>query len=200
MAFLCCRLRCHGNDPSLDDPIPQEYALFLCPTGPLLDRLQEFWRDSKRQCAKNRAHEVFPHVTLCDFFTVSWPQCLERPWPWPRWPHSGDSDAGTRWLCSSGMVLKAVSAVPACGPPAVHASGPRAFILALFQFSSSPQAEGGAAPTLPRLSICKSSGTLVSCVGVGCTFPRLSPREGRCFPRPQAPRDRLGAQVRVRAS
>nr|XP_042121773.1 ubiquitin-associated and SH3 domain-containing protein A isoform X1 [Peromyscus maniculatus bairdii] len=59
----------HCSDPSLDDPIPQEYALFLCPTGPLLEKLQEFWRESKRQCAKNRAHEVFPHVTLCDFFT-----------------------------------------------------------------------------------------------------------------------------------
>ncbi|KAL2805462.1 ubiquitin-associated and SH3 domain-containing protein A isoform 2 [Daubentonia madagascariensis] len=62
-------LHCHRNDPSLDDPIPQEYALFLCPTGALLEKLQEFWRESKRQCAKNRAHEVFPHVTLCDFFT-----------------------------------------------------------------------------------------------------------------------------------
>ncbi|XP_061048819.1 ubiquitin-associated and SH3 domain-containing protein A isoform X1 [Eubalaena glacialis] len=62
-------LQCHCNDPSLDDPIPQEYALFLCPTGPLLDKLQEFWRESRRQCAKNRAHEVFPHITLCDFFT-----------------------------------------------------------------------------------------------------------------------------------
>ncbi|XP_031204013.1 ubiquitin-associated and SH3 domain-containing protein A isoform X2 [Mastomys coucha] len=59
----------HCSDPSLDDPIPQEYALFLCPTGPLLEKLQEFWRESRRQCAKNRAHEVFPHVTLCDFFT-----------------------------------------------------------------------------------------------------------------------------------
>ncbi|XP_075856100.1 ubiquitin-associated and SH3 domain-containing protein A isoform X2 [Microcebus murinus] len=62
-------LHCHRDDPSLDDPIPQEYALFLCPTGALLERLQEFWRESRRQCAKNRAHEVFPHVTLCDFFT-----------------------------------------------------------------------------------------------------------------------------------
>ncbi|KAM6162547.1 ubiquitin-associated and SH3 domain-containing protein A isoform 2-T2 [Erethizon dorsatum] len=62
-------LHCHCNDPSLDDPIPQEYGLFLCPMGPLLERLQEFWRESKRQCSKNRAHEVFPHVTLCDFFT-----------------------------------------------------------------------------------------------------------------------------------
>ncbi|XP_070322913.1 ubiquitin-associated and SH3 domain-containing protein A isoform X2 [Odocoileus virginianus] len=62
-------LHCHCNDPSLDDPIPQEYALFLCPTGPLLDKLQDFWRESRRQCAKNRAHEVFPHITLCDFFT-----------------------------------------------------------------------------------------------------------------------------------
>ncbi|NXM32228.1 UBS3A protein, partial [Oxyruncus cristatus] len=62
-------LHSHCNDPSLDDPIPQEYALYLCPTGRLLHRLQEFWKESKRQCGKNRAHEVFPHVTLCDFFT-----------------------------------------------------------------------------------------------------------------------------------
>uniref|UniRef100_A0A5F8H897 Ubiquitin associated and SH3 domain containing A n=1 Tax=Monodelphis domestica TaxID=13616 RepID=A0A5F8H897_MONDO len=64
-------LHFHYNDPSLDDPIPQEYALYLCPTGPLLEKLQDFWRESKRQCGKNRAHETFPHVTLCDFFTVS---------------------------------------------------------------------------------------------------------------------------------
>ncbi|CAK6442046.1 unnamed protein product [Pipistrellus nathusii] len=62
-------LRCHCDDPSLDDPIPQEYALFLCPTGSLLEKLQEFWRESRRQCTRNRAHEVFPHITLCDFFT-----------------------------------------------------------------------------------------------------------------------------------
>uniref|UniRef100_A0A803V1W4 Ubiquitin associated and SH3 domain containing A n=1 Tax=Ficedula albicollis TaxID=59894 RepID=A0A803V1W4_FICAL len=61
-------LHSHCNDPSLDDPIPQEYALYLCPTGRLHSRLQEFWRESKRQCGKNRAHELFPHVTLCDFF------------------------------------------------------------------------------------------------------------------------------------
>ncbi|XP_020041436.2 ubiquitin-associated and SH3 domain-containing protein A isoform X1 [Castor canadensis] len=65
----CEWLHAHCHDPSLDDPIPQEYALFLCPTGSLLEKLQEFWRESRRQCAKNRAHEVFPHVTLCDFFT-----------------------------------------------------------------------------------------------------------------------------------
>ncbi|XP_055975616.1 ubiquitin-associated and SH3 domain-containing protein A [Sorex fumeus] len=62
-------LHSHSDDPSLDDPIPQEYALFLCPTGALLEELQAFWRDSQRQCARNRAHEVFPHITLCDFFT-----------------------------------------------------------------------------------------------------------------------------------
>jgi hypothetical protein len=71
VVVLCHRLHAHCHDPSLDDPIPQEYALFLCPTGSLLEKLQEFWRESRRQCAKNRAHEVFPHVTLCDFFTVS---------------------------------------------------------------------------------------------------------------------------------
>ncbi|KAF2975404.1 hypothetical protein EK904_001970 [Melospiza melodia maxima] len=68
-------LHSHCNDPSLDDPIPQEYALYLCPRGRLHSRLQDFWRESKRQCGKNRAHEVFPHVTLCDFFTVRQGQC-----------------------------------------------------------------------------------------------------------------------------
>ncbi|KFR08482.1 Ubiquitin-associated and SH3 domain-containing protein A [Opisthocomus hoazin] len=62
-------LHSHCNDPSLDDPIPQEYALYLCPTGRLHNHLQEFWKESKRQCGKNRAHEIFPHITLCDFFT-----------------------------------------------------------------------------------------------------------------------------------
>ncbi|NP_001308486.2 ubiquitin-associated and SH3 domain-containing protein A [Gallus gallus] len=62
-------LHSHCNDPSLDDPIPQEYALYLCPTGHLYNCLQEFWKESKRQCGKNRAHEIFPHITLCDFFT-----------------------------------------------------------------------------------------------------------------------------------
>ncbi|NWZ15997.1 UBS3A protein, partial [Agelaius phoeniceus] len=62
-------LHSHCNDPSLDDPIPQEYALYLCPRGRLHSCLQDFWRESKRQCGKNRAHEVFPHITLCDFFT-----------------------------------------------------------------------------------------------------------------------------------
>uniref|UniRef100_A0A8C9FMH3 SH3 domain-containing protein n=1 Tax=Pavo cristatus TaxID=9049 RepID=A0A8C9FMH3_PAVCR len=57
-------LHSHCNDPSLDDPIPQEYALYLCPTGHLYNCLQEFWKESKRQCGKNRAHEIFPHITL----------------------------------------------------------------------------------------------------------------------------------------
>uniref|UniRef100_A0A8C8SHP5 Ubiquitin-associated and SH3 domain-containing protein A n=1 Tax=Pelusios castaneus TaxID=367368 RepID=A0A8C8SHP5_9SAUR len=62
-------LHSHCNDPSLDDPIPQEYALYLCPSGPLYEKLQEFWKESKHQCARNKAHEIFPHITLCDFFT-----------------------------------------------------------------------------------------------------------------------------------
>ncbi|XP_009677805.1 ubiquitin-associated and SH3 domain-containing protein A [Struthio camelus] len=62
-------LHSHCNDPSLDDPIPQEYALYLCPTGRLNNCLQQFWKESKHQCGKNRAHEIFPHITICDFFT-----------------------------------------------------------------------------------------------------------------------------------
>ncbi|XP_067401430.1 ubiquitin-associated and SH3 domain-containing protein A isoform X1 [Emydura macquarii macquarii] len=62
-------LHSHCNDPSLDDPIPQEYTLYLCPSGPLYNKLQDFWKESKHQCARNKAHEIFPHITLCDFFT-----------------------------------------------------------------------------------------------------------------------------------
>ncbi|XP_061485445.1 ubiquitin-associated and SH3 domain-containing protein A [Rhineura floridana] len=62
-------LHSHCNDPCLEDPIPQEYALYLCPTGPLSDVLMEFWRESKQQCGKNKAHEGFPHITLSEFFT-----------------------------------------------------------------------------------------------------------------------------------
>ncbi|KAI6079482.1 Ubiquitin associated and SH3 domain-containing protein A [Aix galericulata] len=49
------KLHSHCNDPSLDDPIPQEYALYLCPTGCFYNRLQEFWKESKRQQATRAA-------------------------------------------------------------------------------------------------------------------------------------------------
>ncbi|CAN2387818.1 A [Pristimantis euphronides] len=59
----------HRHDPSLDDPIPQEYILYLVPTGPLGTSLQEFQAESLGLCGKNRAHGRFPHITLSDFFT-----------------------------------------------------------------------------------------------------------------------------------
>ncbi|XP_067849499.1 ubiquitin-associated and SH3 domain-containing protein A-like isoform X2 [Heptranchias perlo] len=59
----------HRNDPTRDDLIPQEYVLYLCPSGPLWDKLMAFWTESQKCCGRNRAHEVFPHVTLCGFFT-----------------------------------------------------------------------------------------------------------------------------------
>uniref|UniRef100_UPI00398E7460 ubiquitin-associated and SH3 domain-containing protein A-like n=1 Tax=Pristiophorus japonicus TaxID=55135 RepID=UPI00398E7460 len=59
----------HQNDPTLDDLIPQEYVLYLCPSGALWDKLLAFWTESQQRCGRNRAHDVFPHVTLCQFFT-----------------------------------------------------------------------------------------------------------------------------------
>ncbi|XP_067897428.1 ubiquitin-associated and SH3 domain-containing protein A-like isoform X2 [Heterodontus francisci] len=59
----------HRNDPTLEDLIPQEYVLYLCPSGPLWDKLMAFWTKSQQHCGRNPAHEVFPHVTLCHFFT-----------------------------------------------------------------------------------------------------------------------------------
>ncbi|XP_019402447.1 PREDICTED: ubiquitin-associated and SH3 domain-containing protein B [Crocodylus porosus] len=58
----------HVGDPFLDDPLPREYVLYLRPTGPLSQKLSEFWQQSKQICGKNKAHNIFPHITLCQFF------------------------------------------------------------------------------------------------------------------------------------
>ncbi|KAG8430563.1 hypothetical protein GDO86_020380, partial [Hymenochirus boettgeri] len=63
------RLKCHHQDPTLDDPIPQEYILYLVPSGPFRKALDTFWDESLRLCGRNKAHSSFPHITLCDFFT-----------------------------------------------------------------------------------------------------------------------------------
>ncbi|OWK52144.1 Ubiquitin-associated and SH3 domain-containing protein B [Lonchura striata] len=58
----------HVGDPFLDDSLPREYVLYLRPTGPLAQKLSEFWQQSKQICGKNKAHNIFPHITLCQFF------------------------------------------------------------------------------------------------------------------------------------
>ena len=62
------RLFSHVGDPFLDDTLPREYVLYLRPTGPLAQKLSEFWQQSKQICGKNKAHNIFPHITLCQFF------------------------------------------------------------------------------------------------------------------------------------
>lgn len=68
--FLPARLFSHVGDPFLDDSLPREYVLYLRPTGPLAQKLSEFWQQSKQICGKNKAHNIFPHITLCQFFMV----------------------------------------------------------------------------------------------------------------------------------
>ncbi|PWA22920.1 hypothetical protein CCH79_00001989 [Gambusia affinis] len=58
----------HLDDPFLDDPLPREYVLYLRPSGPLLQQLTHFWKQSRLTCGKNKAHNIFPHITLCQFF------------------------------------------------------------------------------------------------------------------------------------
>uniref|UniRef100_A0A7N6BL75 SH3 domain-containing protein n=1 Tax=Anabas testudineus TaxID=64144 RepID=A0A7N6BL75_ANATE len=62
------RLFSHVDDPFLDDPLPREYVLYLRPSGPLLQQLSHFWQQSRFSCGKNKAHNIFPHITLCQFF------------------------------------------------------------------------------------------------------------------------------------
>ncbi|KAJ3590524.1 hypothetical protein NHX12_008474 [Muraenolepis orangiensis] len=64
----CDWLFSHVDDPSLDDPLPREYVLYLRPSGPLQNQLSHFWQQSRVSCGKNKAHNIFPHITLCQFF------------------------------------------------------------------------------------------------------------------------------------
>jgi len=58
------------NDPTLDDKIPRDYILYLCPVGQLQQEFLDFWQKSYQECGWNRAHNYFPHITLCSFFQV----------------------------------------------------------------------------------------------------------------------------------
>lgn len=71
VSLISHRLFSHVGDPFLDDPLPREYVLYLRPTGPLAQKLSDFWQQSKQICGKNKAHNIFPHITLCQFFMVS---------------------------------------------------------------------------------------------------------------------------------
>uniref|UniRef100_A0A669DGC9 Ubiquitin associated and SH3 domain containing Bb n=1 Tax=Oreochromis niloticus TaxID=8128 RepID=A0A669DGC9_ORENI len=64
----CDWLFSHVDDPFLDDPLPREYVLYLRPSGPLQNQLSHFWQQSRVTCGKNKAHNIFPHITLCQFF------------------------------------------------------------------------------------------------------------------------------------
>ncbi|XP_023277275.1 ubiquitin-associated and SH3 domain-containing protein B-like [Seriola lalandi dorsalis] len=64
----CDWLFSHLDDPFLDDPLPREYVLYLRPSGQLLQQLSHFWQQSRLSCGKNKAHNIFPHITLCQFF------------------------------------------------------------------------------------------------------------------------------------
>ncbi|CAL8359997.1 unnamed protein product [Merluccius merluccius] len=67
----CDWLFSHVDDPFLDDPLPREFVLYLRPSGPLQNQLSHFWQQSRVTCGKNKAHNIFPHITLCQFFVCA---------------------------------------------------------------------------------------------------------------------------------
>ena len=70
------RLFSHVDDPFLDDPLPREYVLYLRPSGPLRHQLSHFWEQSRVTCAKNKAHNIFPHITRGHVCMVSVCVCV----------------------------------------------------------------------------------------------------------------------------
>jgi len=67
---LILRLLSHVNDATIDVKVARDYILYLCPVGQLQQEFFDFWQKSYQECGWNRAHNYFPHITLCSFFQV----------------------------------------------------------------------------------------------------------------------------------
>lgn len=62
-------LLAHISDPTLNQDLPREYILYVCPTGPLAARLMKLFYETK-DIEWNAAHNYHPHITLTSFFKV----------------------------------------------------------------------------------------------------------------------------------
>lgn len=46
-----------------------KFILYACPTGPLYDQIDHYFRQAKRTIGPNPAHDYMPHCSLTGFFT-----------------------------------------------------------------------------------------------------------------------------------
>ncbi|OQV12571.1 putative Ubiquitin-associated and SH3 domain-containing protein B [Hypsibius exemplaris] len=69
----------HKDDPLLDVQDQREYLVYLCPSGPLLEKIEEFLNKTVETSGRNGAHLHMPHITMCHASLSAFIFCNDGP-------------------------------------------------------------------------------------------------------------------------